>query len=86
DLLAHFPSHDHEPIIDEIPGEMEEVRSASEQEWEMSFDGSAGGDEGGAGIVFTTSEGATLSYSYKHTSKVTNNEAEYEAMVLGLLL
>lgn len=54
------------------------------EEWKMEFDGSCAQGTGGAGIIlFNSKEKITL--SYKLDFKCSNNEAEYEALILGML-
>ncbi|KAF7842062.1 reverse transcriptase [Senna tora] len=87
DLLALFPSGNHEPIDDNLPGEFPEVAMCEEGRlWELHFDGSPSQPEGGAGIVLTNPEGKSIPLSYKLSFPCTNNEAEYEALILGLLV
>ena len=52
--------------------------------WNVSFDGAACREGAGAGIWVRTPGGRTLNYSYKLSFECTNNEAEYEAMVLAI--
>ncbi|KAF7839291.1 reverse transcriptase [Senna tora] len=86
-LLALFPSGNHEPIDDNLPGELPEVAMCEEGRlWELHFDGSPSQPEGGAGIVLTSPEGKSIPLSYKLSFPCTNNESEYEALILGLLV
>jgi uncharacterized small protein (DUF1192 family) len=52
--------------------------------WKMFFDGASSSIGAGAGIVFKSASQETISLSYKLEFEVTNNVAEYEALVLGL--
>jgi ribonuclease HI len=52
--------------------------------WKMFFDGASSSIGAGAGIVFRSPSQETISLSYKLEFEVTNNVAEYEALVLGL--
>lgn len=60
--------------------------------WELSFDGACRtewSNEGptiraGAGIVFVRLDGYVLHYSYALLEEKTNNQAEYEALIVGL--
>jgi ribonuclease HI len=52
--------------------------------WQMYFDGACRKSGAGAGIVFVTPDDAILPYSFKLTSAVSNNAAEYEALIIGL--
>ncbi|KAK4397616.1 hypothetical protein Sango_1237100 [Sesamum angolense] len=50
----------------------------------MYFDGSSHKEGAGAGVVFVTSEGEVLHYSFTLTQNCSNNVAEYQALILGL--
>ena len=52
----------------------------------MYFDGSRKLDRGGAGVLFISTKGEQLKYVFKIMFKVSNNEAEYEALLHGLRL
>jgi ribonuclease HI len=52
--------------------------------WKMFFDGASSRIGAGAGVVFKSPSQETISLSYKMEFEVTNNVAEYEALVLGL--
>ncbi|XP_028086009.1 uncharacterized protein LOC114286987 [Camellia sinensis] len=86
DLLAHFPSGEHESPSDELPGdEFQAAEVNIEGEWSLSFDGSFTSKGGGAGIVLISSNQTEVNLSYKLDFKCSNNEAEYEALILGLM-
>ena len=50
----------------------------------MFFDGASSSVGAGAGVVFISPCQEVVSLSYKLEFEVTNNVAEYEALVLGL--
>ena len=52
--------------------------------WELYVDGSAIGNIGGAGIYLRSPEGAELEHAVRLDFQVSNNEAEYEALLAGL--
>jgi hypothetical protein len=52
--------------------------------WKMFFDGASFSIGAGAGVVFKSPSQEIISLSYKLEFEVTNNVAEYEALVLGL--
>ena len=64
--------------------------------WDLYFDGAScanidheGAPKGRAGVclVFRTSRGEVMHYSFSlHKEECSNNEAEYEALIFGLLL
>nr|KYP36432.1 Uncharacterized protein Mb2253c family [Cajanus cajan] len=54
--------------------------------WTLHVDGSSNSKGGGAGIILEGSNQVTLEKSLKFSFKVTNNQAEYEALLAGLRL
>ena len=48
------------------------------------FDGMPSNPQGGASVVLTNEKGRSLSFTFKLEFPCTNNEAEYEALILGL--
>ena len=54
--------------------------------WVLYIDGSSNNQGNGAGIILTTPEGIQLEYALKFGFKASNNEAEYEALLVGLQL
>ena len=52
----------------------------------MYFDGSLKFSGGGAGILFISPKGEQLKYDFQILFEVSNNEAEYEALLHGLRL
>ncbi|KAL0394906.1 UNVERIFIED_CONTAM: hypothetical protein Slati_4456800 [Sesamum latifolium] len=60
----------------------EEVPEA--RPWLLHVDGSSTAQGSGAGIVLTTPQGDDMEFSVKFDFKASNNEAEYEALVLGM--
>ncbi|XP_020678337.2 uncharacterized protein LOC110096641 [Dendrobium catenatum] len=85
------------PLNDDLPDEL--VMSVEEQEsptWEFYFDGASSIKSlrpyetpvvrVGLGLVFVSPEGHTLRYSYNLSEPRTNNETEYEALIVGLEL
>ncbi|VFR00417.1 unnamed protein product [Cuscuta campestris] len=62
------------------------VNKPTEQWWEMAVDGTSGPRGYGGGIVFTTPEGFKIYHAIVFNFKLTNNEAEYEALAGGLRL
>ena len=60
--------------------------SSTPEHWVMYFDGSLKIDGGGAGVLFISPKGEQLKYVFQILFKVSNNEAEYEALLHGLRL
>jgi hypothetical protein len=56
------------------------------EHWTMYFDGSLKLDGGGAGVLFILPKGKQLKYVLQILWEVSNNEAEYEALLHGLRL
>ncbi|KAG9453929.1 hypothetical protein H6P81_006833 [Aristolochia fimbriata] len=52
--------------------------------WEMYFDGAARRNGAGAGVLFVSPRRDLLPYSFVLTHNYSNNEAEYQAILLGL--
>ena len=61
----------------------EDVNS-QEDLWTINTDGSSTQQGGGAGIVITSPEKDVLKYGVQLKFPITNNEAEYEALLIGL--
>ncbi|XP_028084857.1 uncharacterized protein LOC114285975 [Camellia sinensis] len=85
DLLAQFPSGDYEPVNGEVRGEVHAAMASEESFWTLSFDGATAGGKRGTGIVLTSKSGEKFYLSYKLDFHCSNNEAEYEALMLGLI-
>ncbi|KAL0405116.1 UNVERIFIED_CONTAM: hypothetical protein Slati_3825500 [Sesamum latifolium] len=61
------------------------IKDASQdQKWLLHVDGSSTAQGSGAGIVITTPQGEDLEFTIKFSFKASNNEAEYEALVIGM--
>ena len=56
------------------------------EKWTVQIDGSTTKKVGGAGVVLISPEGETLKYVVKFQFPATNNEAKYEALLIGLSL
>ena len=54
--------------------------------WTMYFDGSLKLGGGGGGVLFISPKGEQLKYVFQILFEVSNNEAEYEALLHGLRL
>ncbi|VFQ69366.1 unnamed protein product [Cuscuta campestris] len=67
------------------PGDLP-VSHPTKQWWEMAVDGASSPKGCGGGIVFTTPEGFKIYHALIFNFKLTNNEAEYEALAGGLKL
>jgi ribonuclease HI len=56
------------------------------EHWVMYFNGSLKLGDGGAGVLFIRPKGEQLKYVFQILFEVSNNEAEYEALLHGLRL
>ena len=56
------------------------------ERWTVQTNGSAMSKVGGAGVVLKPPKGETLRYVVRLQFTTTNNEAEYEALLIGLSL
>ncbi|XP_028078727.1 uncharacterized protein LOC114280545 [Camellia sinensis] len=86
DLLAQFPSGEHEPAEVSLPGVVHDSAAVVEAYWDLKFDGASGAEKGGAGITLTSEEGEKFHLSYKLDFECSNNEAEHEALIQGLIV
>ncbi|XP_021321401.1 uncharacterized protein LOC110437319 [Sorghum bicolor] len=95
DFLATHPVPDDSPLVIDLPDE--EVFSIGiESPWELYIDGASRTEtnpdgtlskRAGAGLVFKTPQGETIYHSFSLLKEeCSNNEAEYEALIFGLLL
>jgi ribonuclease HI len=95
DFLAAHPIPDNSPLVVDLPNEDVFIVSV-ESPWELYFDGAscietdpdgAQRSRAGAGLVFKTHQGKTIYHSFSLLKEeCSNNEAEYEALIFGLLL
>ncbi|XP_052723752.1 uncharacterized protein LOC128193711 [Vigna angularis] len=63
-----------------------ELPPSNQDEWRLYVDGASGQSASGAGIVLEGPNGFLLEHSLIFKFKVSNNQAEYEALVAGLKL
>jgi len=95
DFFAAHPVQDDSPLVTDLPDE-EVFEVDIETPWELYFDGASRTEYGpdkmpkkraGAGIVFKTPHGDTMHHSFSLIKEeCSNNEAEYESLIFGLLL
>ncbi|GAV87550.1 RVT_3 domain-containing protein, partial [Cephalotus follicularis] len=66
---------------------MEEEPSKNDRGlWKLSVDGSSCISRSGAGLVLTSPDEWTLKYALRFGFKATNNEPEWEALIIGLTI
>ncbi|KAL0446201.1 UNVERIFIED_CONTAM: Ribonuclease HI [Sesamum latifolium] len=70
-------------IVSKI-AEMSVKDTSLDQVWLLHVDGSSTTQDSGAGIVIMTPQGEDLEFAIKFDFKASNNEAEYEALVIGM--
>lgn len=64
----------------------EEQLIRSSENWKLFVDGSIDGTKCGAGLILTSPEGFEIYQAIRFTFPLTNNEADYEALLAGLEL
>lgn len=62
------------------------IEDHSDQSWILFVNGSSGRQGGGAGIVVEGPNGIVVEQSLLFKFKVSNNQAEYEALIAGMEL
>ncbi|KAL0445278.1 UNVERIFIED_CONTAM: hypothetical protein Slati_2250500 [Sesamum latifolium] len=70
-------------FISEMAG-MSMEDTPSDQVWLLHVDGSSTTQGSGAGVVITSPQGEDLEFAVKFGFKASNNETEYEALVIGI--
>ncbi|KAL0453898.1 UNVERIFIED_CONTAM: hypothetical protein Slati_1367900 [Sesamum latifolium] len=83
DFLADHPMSAEWELSNDLPDEDVLVIEITPP-WKMYFDGTSHKEGAGAGVVFITSEGEVLPYSFTLTQNCSNNVAEYQALIFGL--
>ena len=61
-----------------------QVYSVENQSWILKFDGSSTKSSAGAGIIIISPLGVKITLSFNLDFNCTNNQVEYEALVIGL--
>ncbi|XP_028127092.1 uncharacterized protein LOC114323632 [Camellia sinensis] len=85
DLLAQFLYGEHESAEVPLPGEVHISAAAIETYWDLKFDRTSVAGKGGVGVTLTSQEREKFHLSYKLDFECSNNEAEYEMLILGLI-
>ncbi|KAL0410876.1 UNVERIFIED_CONTAM: hypothetical protein Slati_3677300 [Sesamum latifolium] len=83
DFLADHPIPAEWELSNDLPDEDVLVIEVTPP-WKMYFDGASHKEGAGAGVIFITSDGEVLPYSFTLTQNCSNNVAEYQALILGL--
>ncbi|XP_074290617.1 uncharacterized protein LOC141617332 [Silene latifolia] len=82
DYLADFPVSEDKQEAYDFPDE--EIFVTDDDYWQLFFDGASNQKGYGIGVLLISPDGAHTPLSVKLDFGVTNNEAEYEACILGL--
>ncbi|XP_074327871.1 uncharacterized protein LOC141665789 [Apium graveolens] len=70
-----------------LPREMSPERTnSSTDSWKLYVDGSSTAERSGAGLILISPEGFTIQQAITFAFKARNNQAEYEALIVGLRL
>ena len=54
--------------------------------WRLSVDGAANAQGSGVGLILTSPDGIDIEYALRFGFRASNNDAEYEAVIVGLNL
>ena len=54
--------------------------------WVLSVDGSSNQQGSGAGVILEGSNGLLIEHALRFAFKVSNNQAQYEALIVGMML
>ncbi|KAL2226537.1 UNVERIFIED_CONTAM: hypothetical protein Sindi_2012400 [Sesamum indicum] len=75
-------------FVTELSSDLKSPLAAEEQgsKWMLHVDGSSNANNGGAGILIQGPKGVEIEVAARLSFPVTNNEAKYEALILGLEL
>ncbi|XP_074351922.1 uncharacterized protein LOC141691074 [Apium graveolens] len=65
-------------------GHMVTRRGIEVEPWSLYTDGASNDNGTGVGLVLKSPQGDTLAYSICYEFKATNNESEYEALIIGM--
>ncbi|XP_070015147.1 uncharacterized protein [Nicotiana sylvestris] len=83
DFLADHLIPDDWELTNELPDEDAMVIEV-QPPWKTYYDGTTHRTRANAGVVFVTSQGEVLPYSFTLTQLCSNNVAEYQSLILGL--
>ena len=85
DFIAEF-TYPEDPTEEIEPPNLPPDLQGSLPIWTLYVDGYSNSQGSGAGIILTTPDGIQLEYALRFGFQVSNNEAEYEALLVGLQL
>ena len=52
--------------------------------WVLHIDGASNAQDSGVGLILTNSEGVVTEYTFRFDFKTSNNQANYDALLVGL--
>ncbi|KAH7834736.1 hypothetical protein Vadar_019075 [Vaccinium darrowii] len=82
EFLADHPVEGPDDVEFEFPDE--NVMTATNDVWVLYFDGAANQKGFGIGVLLVSPEGSHIPLAFKLNFEVTNNQAEYEACIVGM--
>ncbi|XP_062021144.1 uncharacterized protein LOC133737640 [Rosa rugosa] len=83
DFLAHHPSTEME-LTEDIEIGTIDTKLMQNNFWTMHFDGSSTETSAGAGVMIESPEGEVFQFAFQLDFSCTNNQAEYEALIIGM--
>ncbi|KAL5549326.1 hypothetical protein UlMin_004557 [Ulmus minor] len=85
-VLADFVADFAPNVTQQADKELLNLTEHSNSKWTLTVDGSSNVNGAGIGLVLTSPEGDLIQQAIRCGFKATNNEAEYEALIVGLNL
>ncbi|XP_058189210.1 uncharacterized protein LOC131306800 [Rhododendron vialii] len=82
EFLAYRPIEGPEHTEFQFPDE--DVMETKDETWTLYFDGASNQKVFGIGVLLVSPEGSHIPLAFKLNFEVTNNEAEYEACIVGM--
>lgn len=76
---------DMEPLIIEQPEQLPQLPRTNSDAWILFIDGSSTANSSGVGLIFKTPEGSVIEKAVRLEFRASNNEAEYEALIVRML-
>ncbi|GJX81533.1 reverse transcriptase domain-containing protein [Tanacetum coccineum] len=83
DFLIEVPLEDNEKKAEE-KADTKSMKMELSSEWKLFTDGAASFDGSDAGLMLIDPEGKEYTYALRFIFETTNNEVEYEALLVGL--
>ncbi|GJY57729.1 reverse transcriptase domain-containing protein [Tanacetum coccineum] len=83
DFLIEVPLEDNKKEAEE-KADTKPKKTELSCEWKLFTDGAASSDSSSAGLMLIDPEGKEYTYALRFRFETTNNEAEYEALLVGL--